>query len=455
MAKLNEDKAVSAERDDVSALIVAQSDPVYQKLQSEYRELEQRGPVLPEYVEPTVRINGPIKWEKAAELFLANPITLGLYAGSGIHEFLSQFLKLYPPVRNQVMPYFTLPMVLLGAYGFKQGMSSVTNPSDLSVNDKKRRILYAFLNGYCAIFIYVMGEEIQVYCSNPDNKANCDDMKDLQFLTEFFPAPFILASGYFVWEAIGDVTKAIWVSKNRMTRYTINTVEMLANALCYSRTIQAFLMNTTRISEALAYEAGGFIGAGIGTGLQYFQYNHRRKIQAVMTSFSIVNLLHLLINYMIKEANHAEEPNGQPVAPWIAAKSLFITFTLMFGFYMLYSNREKISHELRRETVAPDPGWFRPRTADEIRKEMAARLEHLQERLASPDPADGIFDVSLDGHPSGNNNAYSTTLTHQYSRNGSANSRAAFIEELDADGEPVAEGGADLGSVKLKTDNRG
>ena len=426
------------ERNEVDdALAIAQYDPVYQKLQSEFNQLQQSGPALPANLQPpVVNKNRPFNWEKAAELFLANPITLGLYAGAGIHEFLSQFLKLYPPVRNQLKPYFTFPMVLLGVCGFKQGMPSVINPSDFSINDRKRKILYAVLNGYCAIFIYVMGEEIQVYCSKPENKASCDDMNDLKFLAEFFPMPFVLASGYFVWEMIGDVKKAIWVSRNRMARYATNTIEMLSNALCYSRTIQAFLMNTTRISEAIAYEVGGFIGAGFGTGLQYFQFKHRRKIQAVMISFNIYNLLHLLVNYMMnEEASQQEEPNGQPVAPWIAAKSIFITFITFFGFYMLYRNRENIHQTLRRETVVPDDVWFRPRTAEEIRSEMNARLQDLQERLASPHP-DTFFEVSLEAP---NNPSYSTTLIHQYSRNSSTAvsmiRTTAVVQELDEEEE--------------------
>lgn len=287
----------------------------------------------------------PIQSEKKsqseifARLLVFNPAIFSQFFGIGTLAFLDQFLKLWPSRRIQALPYLSIPAVALAGLGWGIGASSIKNPNDEIRNDPFKRSVMTVMEGVGAIFPFLLGDLIEIYCRNSknlDSEGRCMVSEDV-FWKNFFTAPAVLSALYIAWNTISPAQKYFWLSASKTQRMLVIGTDLLTKILFYSRIIQASLMlNINSIPKPLLYEGVAAPATLIVLGGEIFQHRHRQKIDSIMMYLMIANLMVYLKEVSSHEISHdyyPEQPHSWPLILKLSVLPLLFVAGVIFSVY--------------------------------------------------------------------------------------------------------------------------
>lgn len=313
-----------------------------------------------------------------------NPAIYSQFSGLGLFAFLDQFLKLWPTIRIAALPYISIPAVTAGSVGFGIGVHSVYHSNDEHTN-RFKRIWFSALEGGGIVFPFLLGEEIEVYCSYPshlDAEKNCM-VSEATFWETFFPAPAVLGLGYMIWKMIPLLQKHTWMSRGKASKFLVIAVDSLADVLYYSRIFQTLMTNISQIPQPLAYELGAIPAGGIVLVGQTLMPRHREKFRTAITFGMTLNLMLYLGNFLKIEFTLPPETEEGPYLWSPLLKT--IAFALFFGVgaaFTIWRSRQYVVEQRKTERWIPagDPKFLLQQQLNEalerpeVRRDLIKRL---------------------------------------------------------------------------------
>ncbi len=324
--------------------------------------------------------------ETVARLFRINPALFSLLFGIGTHAFLDQFLKLWPQMRIQALPYLSVPAIGMGMFGWGIGAHSVIYPQDDIQSSRFKRTSVAMLEGTAAVFPGILGEEIEVYCSDPMH--NCQDVSDAVFWGNFFPSPAVLSVAFIAWNMISPTQKITWASQSKVKKVLVISLDSVASLLLYSRIVQALLMNISTIPQPLIYEYAAIPAALIALGGQTLKPQHRQKLYTSIIYAMGANLVAYLVQFLMQEFSRKPSEQEQEPYSWSAILKL-IAFPLLFltGFaFTVMRSRQYVTERQSKERFVRvgSPRSLLQQQLDEALERQEVREQLVTKMLQDP-----------------------------------------------------------------------
>ncbi len=291
--------------------------------------------------------------EVIAQLIRINPATYSLFFGIGTHAFLDQFLKLWPSRRAQVLPYMSMPSILLAFLGWKIAFDFVRNPhadidNALMTGNNRihvasmKRVALATLEGVGVIFPFLLGEIIEVYCKNPkhlDETHRCA-VSEATFWEQFFSVPASFAMCYIAWHSINPVAKFNFSKKSKLKKILVSVIDVLTKALLYTRIFQSlvmniYIMNIYNIPRPIMYEYGAIPAGGMILAGQLFFPRHWQKLEMGIIYAMIASLSLYMVDFLMAERKESSKTHTlwSPILKMLSFPMLFLSglvFTMIY-----------------------------------------------------------------------------------------------------------------------------